>query len=124
DEIEGAGVLLHLVRIARNNNFIGAETLRVLFLVRRSREDDDVRSECIRDLHAHMAQSTDTNDSDFLAWSNSPVTHRRIRCDTGAQQRCRARWIEIRRHSQYEMLIDNNTLGITTVRDASEMRVR
>src|SRR6185503_1113723 len=68
DEIESAGVLLHLVRIARDNNFISAETLCVLFLIRRSREDDDVRSQCICNLHAHMAQSTDTNDSHFLAW--------------------------------------------------------
>src|SRR4051812_48397251 len=76
DEIKRASVPLHLVRIARDHNFIGSETLRVLFLIRRSREDDDVRSECIRNLYTHVAQPADTNHSDFLGWSNSPMTHR------------------------------------------------
>src|SRR3569832_261235 len=75
NEIETAGVLLHLVRIARDDNFISTETLCVLFLVRRSGEHDDVRAECVRNLYAHVAQPTDTNNSHFLAWSNSPVTH-------------------------------------------------
>jgi len=37
DEIEAAGVVLHLVRIPGKNDFVGTKTKRVLLLARRSR---------------------------------------------------------------------------------------
>ena len=45
DEVEAAGVLLHLVGIAGDDDFVRAEAKRVVFLVGRSGEDDDVGSE-------------------------------------------------------------------------------
>ncbi len=45
DEVEAAGVLLHLVGIAGDDDLVGAEAERVLLLVGRGGEDDDVGSE-------------------------------------------------------------------------------
>src|SRR5437773_11410883 len=61
DEIEAAGVLFHLVGVARNDSFIGAETERVLLLVRRGREDDNVRSDRISTPQRQVTGSAETH---------------------------------------------------------------
>src|ERR1039458_613099 len=57
DEVEAARVLFHLVGIAGDDNFIGAEAERVFLLTGRGGEDHDVGSERMSKLHAHMAWS-------------------------------------------------------------------
>jgi len=55
DEVKAASVLLHLVGVARDDDFVGAEAERVFLLVGRGGEDDDVGSERMSELHAHVA---------------------------------------------------------------------
>ncbi len=61
-----AGVFLHLLRVFRNHNFIGAEAEPVLDLARRSREQHHVRAQRMRELHAHMAQAANPTIPTFL----------------------------------------------------------
>src|ERR1044072_8013965 len=56
DEVEAAGVFLHLVGVAGDDDVVGSESKRVFFLVGRGGEDDDVGSERAGELHAHVAQ--------------------------------------------------------------------
>ena len=88
DEIEAALVLLHLVRIARDNDFVGAEAERVLLLVRRRREDDDVGFERVSKFYGHVTEPAETNHADFFALADAPVAHRRVRCNSSTKQRC------------------------------------
>ena len=67
DEVEAAGVLLHLVGVARDDDLVRAEPQRVLLLARRSGEDDGVRAERVGELHAHVAQPAEADDADLLA---------------------------------------------------------
>src|SRR5438477_587095 len=57
-------MLIHLVGIAGDDNFVGAEAERVLLLVRRGGEDDDVRSERMSKFYRHVAQSRGTDLGD------------------------------------------------------------
>jgi hypothetical protein len=75
NEVEAAGVLFHLVRIARNDDLVGAEAERVLLFVGRGGEDDDVGSERMSKLHAHVAQTAETHSPNFLAFCDAPVAH-------------------------------------------------
>jgi predicted permease len=87
DEVEAAGVLLHLVRHCARRHFVRAQPQRVFLLAGRGREDDDVSSQRVSELHAHVAQSAETHHADFLAFGDAPVAHGRVRCDSGAEQR-------------------------------------
>src|SRR5438477_4734993 len=123
NEIEAGGMLLHLVRVARENNFIGAEPERVLRLGRRSGENDNVRSKRVSKLHGHVTQSTETDHANFLAPGHVPVMHWRVRRDSGAKQRRGACGIKIGRDAQYEMFIDNDAFGVATIGKTSEVFV-
>src|SRR6266705_591449 len=124
DKIEAASVLLHLVRIARDDDFVGAEAERVLLLVRRGSKDDDVRSERMSKFYSHVAQSAQTNHANFLAFSDGPVMHGRVRRDACTEQRRRCGEIEIGGDAPNEMFIDDDAFGVATVGNASEMLVR
>ena len=87
DEVEAAGVLLHLVGVAGDDDLVGAEAQRVFLLARRRGEDDDVGAERMGELHAHVAQPAETDDADLLALGHAPVAHRRVGRDPGAEQR-------------------------------------
>ena len=56
DEVEAAGLLLHLAGVARDDGLVGAQTERIFLLVGRSREDDDVGAEGAGELDAHVTQ--------------------------------------------------------------------
>src|SRR6266513_2235396 len=90
DEVEATGVVFHFVGVPRNDSFIGAETERVLLLVRRGREDDNVRSERMSKLHRHVTKSTETDHANFFTLADAPVADRRVRCDPRTQERCGA----------------------------------
>ena len=124
DEVEAAGVLLHLVGIARDDDFVGAEAERVFLLAGRSGEDDDVGSERVGKLHAHVAQSAETDDADLLALGDAPVAHGRVGRDPGAEQRRGSGEIEVGRNAQNETFVDDDAVGVAAVGDASEVLVR
>ena len=124
DEVEAAGVLLHLVGIAGDDDFIGAEAERVFLLAGRGGEDNDVRSERMSKLHAHVAQSAETDHADFLALGDAPVAHGRVGGDSGAEQRRGSGEIEVRGHAQDKALIDDDAIGVAAIGDASEVLVR
>ena len=60
-------MLLHLVRIARDYDFVGPEPEGVFLLVGRRGEDDNVGSERMCKLHGHVTQPAETDDANFLA---------------------------------------------------------
>src|SRR5207249_487721 len=124
NEIEAALVLFHLVGVARDNDFVGAKAERVLFLVRRGGEDNDVGSERVSKFYRHVAEPAETNHADFLALANAPVAHRRVRGDSSAKQRRGSGGIEIGWDPQNEMFIDYDAFGVATISYASEMFVR
>ena len=125
DEVEAAGVLLHLVGVAGDDDFVGAEAERVFLLARRGREDDDVRSE------AHGANFTPMWPSPprpttptFLPLVTPQWRMRRVGRDAGAEQRRGSGEIEVRRDAQDEVLIDDDAVGVAAVGDAAEVLVR
>ena len=124
DEVEAAGVLLHLVGVAGDDDFVGAEAQRVLLLVRRRGEHDDVRSERVGELHAHVAKPAEPDDADFLALGHTPVAHRRVGRDAGAEQRGGTGGIEVRRDAQNEVFVDDDAVGVAAVGNAAEVLVR
>ncbi len=62
DEVEAAGMLCHLIRVAGEDNFVGAKAQSVFLLVGRSGEEDDMSSESVGELDAHVAQPAETDD--------------------------------------------------------------
>ena len=123
DEVEAAGVLLHLIGIARDHDFVGTEAERVRLLTGRGREDDHIGSEGMGELHAHVAQPAETDHANLLTLGNSPVAHRGVRCDAGAEERCRSGKIEVGGNAQNESLIDDDAIGVATIGDASEVLI-
>ena len=119
DEVEAAGVLLHLVGVARDDDLVGAEPERVLLLARRRGEDDDVGAERVGELHAHVAQPAEADDADLLALGDAPVAHRRVGRDPGAEQRRGAGEVEVGRDAQDEALVDDDAVGVAAVGDGA-----
>ena len=95
DEVKAAGVLLHLVGIAGNDDLIRAKAQRIFLFVRGSGEDDDVRSKRMSKLHGHVAQSAKTDHANLLALGDAPVAHGRVCCDSGAEERPGSGKIEV-----------------------------
>ena len=124
DEVEAAGVLLHLVGVAGDDDFVGAEAERVFLLVGRGGEDDDVGSERMGELHAHVAQPAETDHADFLALGDAPVAHGRVGGDPGAEERRGSGEVEVGGDAQDEAFIDDDAVGVAAVGDASEVLVR
>ncbi len=123
NEVEAAGVFLHLVGVPRNDHLVRSEPDCVFLLVRRSREDDNVGAERMCKLHAHVAESSETGHANFLALGNAPVAHRGISCNSGAKQRGGPGVVEVRRNPQDKSLVNDNVVGVAAVRDASQMLV-
>src|ERR1017187_10299086 len=124
DEVEAARVLFHLVGIAGDDNFIGAEPERVFLLTGRGGEDHDMGSERMSKLHAHVAQAAETDHANFLALCDAPVAHRRVCGDPGAEERRGSGEIKVGGDSQNEVFIDDDAIGVATIGDASEVLVR
>src|ERR1035438_4627455 len=76
DEVEAAGVLGHLIRVARDDNLIGAEAKSVVLFGGRRGEDDRVGTEGVRELDAHVAEAAEADDANLLALGHAPVAHR------------------------------------------------
>ena len=63
-----------------------AKADRVVFLGRGSGENHDLCAKGAGELHAHVAEATETHDANLLARADFPVAQRRIGGDAGAQQ--------------------------------------
>src|SRR5205809_2085310 len=116
-------MLFQLVGIAGDHHFIGSKAKRVVFLVRRGGENNDVGSERVSKFYRHVAEPTEANHADFLAFADAPVAHRRVRRDSSAKQRRGSGGFEIRRDAQNEALIDYDAFGVAAVGKTSEMFV-
>src|SRR5437899_274999 len=117
-------MLFHLVRVARDHDFVGAKAERVLFLVRRGGENNDVGSKRVSKFYRHVAEPAETNHADFLAFADAPVAHRRVRRDSSAKQRRGSGGFEIRWDAQNEMIIDYDAFRVAAVGHTSEVLVR
>lgn len=67
DEIEAVDVLRHLLRVARNHHFMGAEALGVFYFRRRGGEQHHVRAHRPRQFDAHVPQPAEADDADLFA---------------------------------------------------------
>jgi hypothetical protein len=66
-----------------------------------------------------MSQSAETNDADLLALGNASVAHRRVCCDSGAEERCCSGRIEVGRDAEDKVFFDYYTIRVATIGDAS-----
>ena len=123
NEIETARLRRHLRRIGGNHHLVRTEALTVRRLAGRRGEEDDVRPESLGKLHPHVAETTQSDDADFLPGTDFPVAHRRIGRDAGAEQRRGGGGIEIGGHPQHEVLRHDDALRITAERRRAEMLV-
>ncbi len=125
DEVEAAGMRRHLLGVARHDHLVGAEIERVLPLAVRGGEGDDVRAHRMGELHAHMAEAADPDDTDLLARAGLPVTQRRPGGDAGAEQRRdRGELFGRMGDAQHELVADDDALGIAAQRMAGRIRRR
>src|SRR6266487_3925468 len=114
-------MLIHLVGIARNDDLVGAETKRVFLLVRRGSKDDDVRSKRMSKFYRHVAESAETDHTNFLAFGDAPVMHGRVRRDAGAEQWRSGGEFQVRGDAQNEMFVDDDAFRIAAVSNPSEV---
>ena len=125
DEVEAAGMLLHLVGVARDDHLVGAEAERVFLFAGRSGEDHHVGAEGMSKLHAHVAQSAEADHANFFAFGHAPVAHRRVGGDSGAKQRRGPGKIEIRPELRStKCSVDDNAVGVAAIGHAAEVLVR
>src|SRR5580704_6884542 len=70
-----------------------------------------------------MTQSPEANHANLLAFANLPVVHRRVRRDSGAQQRSGASELQIRGHAQHKVFVYHDAFRVAAVGDASQMLI-
>ncbi len=71
-----------------------------------------------------MAQSAETDHTNFLARGDTPAAQGRVGCDAGAEERRGSGEIEIGWNPQNEVLVDHDAVGISTIGNAPEVLVR
>ena len=103
--------------VAGDDDLVGAEAERVLRLVGRGGEDDDVGPERMGELHAHVAQPAEADHADLLALGDAPVAHGRVGRDAGAEERRGPGEVEVRGDAQDEALVDDDAVGVAAVGD-------
>src|SRR5438876_3013736 len=87
-------------------------------------QDDNMRSERMSKFHGHVTQSAEADHANFFALGHSPMMHRRVGRDPGAEQRRGSGEIEVGWKTQNEMFIDDDAFGVAAVGHASEVLVR
>ena len=115
NEVEGSGVLDHLVRISGDDDFVSAEAEGVLLLVWRSGEDNNMRTESAGELYGHVAEAAEPNYPNFLAFSDTPMAKGRVSGDACAEEGRGTGKIEICRDTESKTLVNDNVFGISTV---------
>src|SRR5262249_28739837 len=76
-----------LVGVAGHDYLVGAKAERVLSLLGRCGENDDMGPERMGELHGHVAEPAETDDADLLSLGHVPVAQGREGRDPGAEQR-------------------------------------
>ena len=123
DEVETAGVFVHLFGIAREDYLMCAEAECVVNLGGRSRENHHVRTEGPGEFNPHVAEATETHDADFLAWADFPMAQRGIGRDAGAEQRGDSGEWKIRWNTEDEVLVHDDTFRIAAISGQTEVFV-
>src|SRR5439155_25597122 len=106
------------------NDFVRAEAERIFLFVRRGTEDDDMCSERMSKFYGHVAESSEADHSNFLAFANAPVMHGGVGRDSSAEQRRGSGGIEIGGEAQNEMFIDHDAFWVAAIGLDSEVLVR
>src|SRR5271157_2729467 len=83
-----------------------------------------MRFQRMGNLDGHVAESAETDNTDFLALCDTPAAHGRVCGDPSAQERRSPGEIEVGRDAQNETLVDDDAVGIASVGDATEILVR
>ena len=123
NEVETAGVFVHLFGVAREDDLMRAEADCVVLLGGRSREHHDVRSEGAGEFNPHVPKTAETDDADFLAWADFPMAHWGIGRDAGAEQRGDSGEWKIFRHTEDEVLVHDDAFRIAAVSGQAEVFV-
>src|SRR5713101_1745054 len=74
-------------------------------------------------LHAHVAQSAETDHASLLALGDAPVAHGRVSCDSGTKQRCGSGKLQVRGNAEDKPLVHDDTIGVAAVGDTSQMLI-
>src|SRR6185503_7437355 len=75
-------------------------------------------------LHTHMAQSAEPNHANLLTLGNAPMSHGRVGCDSGAEERGSSGETEVGRNAQNKAFVHDYAIRVATIGDASEVLVR
>jgi hypothetical protein len=71
-----------------------------------------------------VTESPEADDANLFAFADIPVPHGRVCGDPRAEQRCSPSHIQVLRQTQDKMFINDNAIGIATIRDAAKVFVR
>lgn len=99
-----------------------AQADRILFFRGRCGKNDNVGSEGPCEFYAHMSETAESDDPDFLARADLPMTERGIGRDAGAEQGRDSGEIEIFGNAQCEVFIDHDIFGISAKGGAADKR--
>lgn len=126
NKVERVGGRFHGVGVGRGDEGVRAELRRVGLLGERRADHSDVRAERATKLHAHMAETAETDDRHARAWLHVVSEDRRERRNAGAQQRCDASEILVqrRRNSENKVLVDDHRLAVAAVVDRAVLVLR
>lgn len=82
DEVEGEGELLVPVLLAGHDEFLGSHLEGVLLLVRAVGEDVDLSSQGDGPEDGEVAETSQADDCDLLAWTGAEADERAVDGDT------------------------------------------
>ncbi len=89
DKVEAVGGSLYLLGVRRDEEVLGAQLFRILFLGGGGAHDRDVRAKGYGELHAHMTEAAQTDDGYLMSLADLPVTERGVGRDARTKQgRC------------------------------------
>ena len=113
-------VLRHLVGVPGDDDLVRAELLRVGCLAGGRGEENGVSPECVGELDAHVTETAEPDDADFVARTDFPVAQRRVSGDAGAEQRRRACRVELGRDREHESLVYHDLPRVSAVGHPAE----
>src|SRR4051812_31329956 len=83
-----------------------------------------MRTECVRELDAHVPEAAEPDDADLASLADLPVAEWRPGGDAGAEERRRGGGIELVRNAQDKLPVDNDCLRVAAIRCAAGVLVR
>src|ERR1700677_711305 len=110
-----AGELLERLCLARVHKVLGSQRPGVSFLCRGGRERRDLGTKGVGELHRHVTQATDADDTYPRRWIDPMGADRVVDSDTAAQQWRSPLAIHALGYRYDEACVDADPLGITAV---------